>query len=171
VAGDCGGGGLTRRCLGLRQANICYGAGTAGFYLSDLIDPPLERNAIQTLGAQAGKRSDPAFEDAEGVAKRLAADGLRSLHGGGIEHAPMAGDGLARPNRTDLAGRLIANGDHKMHHGCARLCELIPTLAAHPFSGKTQRAPQTECEGMDLAFWETAGAKAPETIATPMIDE
>ena len=60
-------------------------------------------------------------------------------HGSRVRHTPMGAHGMARPERTHLARRITANGEHKIHFWCIFPCELVPALGAE-FTGLVVQA-------------------------------
>ena len=55
-----------------------------------------------------------------------------ALDRGRVLDAPMRGDRLARPDRADLAGRIVADGEDEIELGRVRRGELVPALRAKP---------------------------------------
>src|SRR5205085_1905860 len=70
---------------------------------------------------------------------------------GWILDAPMGGDGLARPDRADLARGVVAHGDDEVDPWRAGFRELVPALAAQARGGKAEGPQRVEAERIDLA--------------------
>ena len=59
---------------------------------------------------------------------------LRADEGGRVLNTPMRGHRLARPDRADLGGRVVADREHEIELRCAGLGELLPTPSSAGFS-------------------------------------
>src|SRR6516225_7253503 len=83
----------------------------------------------------------------------------------------MSGHRSPGPHRTNLARRLVADGEHKIHDWRTRFGELVPAFAAQPAGIEMRLFEQIERERMHRTFWETAGAVAFEAALGPVIDQ
>src|ERR1700693_6265986 len=98
--------------------------------LADAVNFLLDGELIQARQRQAQKQTDSAVEHHESITES-ALDFFRCAFGCcRIRNAPVSGHRLSWPDRTRFARRVVANGEHKIHLRRARLCELLPILAA-----------------------------------------
>src|SRR6516165_9122213 len=97
--------------------------------MADLVDFAFDSQAIQSFEPQAGEELDTGFERLIRNTKGAVLLGLRALDSRRIRHAPMGGHRIAGPDRADLTGGLVANGEDEIHLGRARLGEFVPTFA------------------------------------------
>src|SRR6267378_614335 len=79
--------------------------------------------------------------------------------------------GLPGQIGADLAGSLIADGEHEIHFRRAGLGELVPALAAHTGRSQVQPFQQLDRERMHAAAREAAGAVTLEPSLAPMLDQ
>src|SRR6266403_3443534 len=79
--------------------------------------------------------------------------------------------GLPGQIGADLAGSLIADGEHEIHFRRAGLGELVPSLAAHTGRSQVQSFQQLDRERMHAAAREAAGAVTLEPSLAPMLDQ
>ena len=105
---------------------------------------------------------DAVFQRAERVAEGLPLFDIGAINGRRIRHSPMRGDRLPRPDRADLARRLIADGKNEIHHGRVGFGEFVPALAAQSFGRQFERVQQLEGARMNSALRKAARAVAPE---------
>src|SRR5205085_3059832 len=91
-----------------------------------------------------------------------------ALDRGRIRDAPMRAGRVARPDRADLAGGIIANGDHMIEDRCLIAQKLVPRLGAKARFVDTVPGEQRQRHRMDGALWKAArrpGAEPPASIA------
>jgi hypothetical protein len=69
---------------------------------------------------------------------------------------------LARPNRANFLGGIVANRKDRIQLWRAGLSKFIPTLAAQPGGGKTSRLQQPGSVRIDAAARVAAGAVSRE---------
>src|SRR4051812_2319036 len=72
---------------------------------TDLVEPLLQRHAIELLEPEAGEDLNARLHLVECVVERRPLHLVRALHGRRILDAPVGRQRLARPDRTHLAGR------------------------------------------------------------------
>ena len=90
----------------------------------------LKAELIKGVKWQGRERIDSPRESLKHLAERAALPIIIALHLRRIWKAPMGRDRLAGPYRTDLAGRVIADGDDEIHLRSIRSCKFIPALAS-----------------------------------------
>jgi hypothetical protein len=125
---------------------------------------------LSRLGMQRQEEADSAIESDEGVAEGSVDLFGRALHGG-IGNAPMSGHGLARPDRADFTGGVIANGKDKIEFGRAGFGELVPGFAAQGEGGQTGEFQLAKRGGMDGAFGMAACAVGGEGGKTFFVED
>src|SRR5215469_4322114 len=103
------------------QLQFLWGYGGNPAAATDLVDIALDRHTVEPVDRQRDKQLDAIFESDIGVAEGTPLLGVRALHSGGIGDTPMGGHRVPRPDRTNLAGSLIADGEHEVQHWRARL--------------------------------------------------
>src|SRR5215471_15540533 len=95
---------------------------------TDLVDIALDRHAVELVDRQRDKQLNAVFESDIGVAEGTPLLGVRALHRGGIGDTPMGGHRVPRPDRTNLAGSLIADGENEVQRWRARLANSFQLL-------------------------------------------
>ena len=88
-----------------------------------------------------------------------------------IGNAPMRRHGLARPERADFLGGVVAYREHEVHLRRARLRELVPAFAARVGSRKVRRLQFTQRLRPHLARRMTARAVGLEARLAPVIQD
>jgi hypothetical protein len=83
----------------------------------------------------------------------------------------MRGHRLARPDRADFAGGVIADGEDEIHDRRARLREFVPAFAVWFLDGNARALQYVQGIGIDFAGGKAAGAEAAEFAATPVIQQ
>src|SRR6516162_9427557 len=83
---------------------------------ADLVDAALDRQAVELGDRKRDKQLDAVFEGDVSLAEGAPLLGIRALHGGGIGDTPMGGHRIAGPYRAQFARRLVAHGEHEIHH-------------------------------------------------------
>src|SRR3984893_17160525 len=143
----------------------------AGTATADLVDVAFDRQAVKLLDRQRHKKLDAVFERDIRLAESFPLLSVRVLHGSRVRHAPMGGDRIARPDRTDFAGGLVADRKDKIHDRRAGPGELVPAFAAQAAGRQMKLFEQVESYGMNRAFRKAAGAIAFEPFLAPMLDQ
>ena len=82
----------------------------------------------------------------------------------------MRGDRLARPNRTLLGGRLIADRENEVEARTVRRREFVPTLRAQAAGFVVQLIQQLDASTDARALGMASRAEAPEFSLAPSID-
>ena len=144
-------------------------------------DEPIIRMTIVESLADAGYTVTTARNGAEAlaralelpadIAKSLPALIFRALDDGGVGDAPMRGDRIARPDRADFAGGLVADGKDEIHHRRTGTDELVPALAAQTAGRQSEPLKKIERQRVHRAFREAAGAVALEPAGAPMVEQ
>lgn len=83
----------------------------------------------------------------------------------------MGPDRMARPDRADLAGGVVADGDDEVQRRRAGRGELVPALAAQPLARQAELLEQRERDRMHLALGIAARAVPDEAAPAPMVDQ
>src|SRR5213075_1604267 len=120
---------------------------------------------------QAREDSDSIRQCPARLGKRLALSSIATLDHSGIGNAPMGGHGLARPYRTDLAGRVVANRDDEIELWGARLGELVPILAAQAVGRHPVLLQQLQRERIHSARGMRASTESAEATSTHLAQE
>ena len=102
------------RCVRLETANVVH--------------LPLDGDVAEAAQRQRGEYPEPPIKHREDVPVGEHDHGVRPFHCRRIRQAPMCGDGLARPDRARLVGRLVAESEDEVEMGPARGGELVPRL-------------------------------------------
>src|ERR1700730_15836202 len=143
----------------------------AGTATADLVDVAFDRQAVKLLDRQRHKKLDAIFERDIRLAESFPLLSVRVLHGSRVRHAPMGGDRIARPDRADFTGGLVADRKDKIHDRRAGPGELVPAFAAQAACRQMKLFEQVESYGMNRAFRKAAGAIAFEPFLAPMLDQ
>ena len=101
----------------------------------------------------------------EGVGLLVAAD-----EGRRILDPPMRGHRLARPDRADLVGGVVADGEDEIERRAPRLGELVPALRAQAVGPVVQPLQQPQRHRMDPALGMAAGREALEAALAPAVE-
>src|SRR5689334_6127529 len=134
-------------------------------------------------GAQAGadfrfvdrverKREEFAYaalQLPEGAQECVALPG--TLDRGWIGNAPVHGERLARPDRADLAGGIVADGDDEVDRRRAFRGELVPAFRPQALGGKAELIEQGERCRVDFALGMAAGGKGAEAAAAVAVED
>ena len=105
--------------------------GVYGIYGSGAgVDLVLKSNPFQRGSRQTGESIDAPLQHGVGAGESEALFDLRSFGARGIRYAPMGGHGLARPDRADLVGRVVADGEHEIQVGRTWRRKFVPGLRA-----------------------------------------
>ena len=118
-----------------------------------------------------------AFHEAPDALLKRAKRGVESLIPFGLAasrcrrifHAPMVRNGLSRPDRTDLARRLVANRDDEVELDACGCSKFIPTLAPRADRGNLLLREQLERERIHAAGWMAASAARAKASVAPVI--
>jgi hypothetical protein len=137
----------------------------------DILDPACGLRPAQLAMAKGEEELDAAFEHAEGVAKGDHALGFRAVGGRRIGHAPMRGDRMPRPDRADLAGGVVADGEDIIHVRRVRRGELRPAFRSQPVDRQLHLLQQRDRERIDRAFRVGTGAPRLEATLPPVIED
>ncbi len=78
---------------------------------------------------------------------------------------------LSRPDGAHFTRRVITYCKDKIDLRCTGRGELIPAFAAKILRGQIHALQKFHREAVDLALWETAGTKAAEPTAAPVIQK
>lgn len=126
--------------------------------VSNIANLPLKCHSFQTGYRQAGEQNDAAFQNG----KRFGESNTLFIffRCRWIKHAPMGGNGLSRPNRTNFFGGVIANSNHKIENWSVRFGKLIPAFAACISQGNTFQSQTFKSGRVNLASWKTTGAES-----------
>src|SRR3984893_15314844 len=143
----------------------------AGTATAEVVDVAFERWALELLDRQRHKKLDAVFERDIRLAESFPLLSDRALHGSRVRHAPMNRDRLARPDRADFTGGLVADRKDKIHDRRAGSGELVPAFAAQAAGRQMNLFEQVESYGMNRAFRKAAGAIAFEPFLAPMLDQ
>src|SRR2546427_202880 len=119
---------------------------------SNVVQLTLQGHGIEALERQRQEQFyAPAQRDGR-VHERLALLFLGAFDGGRVGHAPMRRDGLARPQRTRLAGGVVADGEDEVEHRRTGNHEFVPALAAVARGRQAQAFQRGECQRIHFAF-------------------
>src|SRR5689334_12948840 len=112
------------------RSNSGIDSSRLGQRLTDLVQALLEAQPIDGSKRQAGEDADAVVKQPIGFCEREASLSFLALGCGRIWYAPVRGHRLSRPDRADLVGRVVADGEYEieMWRPCGR--ELIPALGA-----------------------------------------
>src|SRR5664280_2422707 len=91
--------------------------------LSDLAHPALDRHAVQRLQRQIDEELHSVPYLPQGLPESFALHLVRAFHSGWIGKAPVRRDRLPWPQRTHLAGCLVAHRHDEIHLGRPGLCK------------------------------------------------
>ena len=119
---------------------------------ADVIDVAFDRNAVELFDRQRDEKLDPVFEHDIGLAECAALLGFRAWLSGRIRHAPMGSDWIARPERADFAGGLVADCKDEIHDWRVGPREFIPGFAAQTAYRQMKPFEQVEGEGCTTPF-------------------
>ena len=133
------------------------GAGVAAFAARDIVAQI--RSALQILGDGDLSRALGGGSPWQIVARHAPAFLRR------VVDAPMSSNRVARPVRTDLAGRVVADGEHEVERRRAGRSELVPALAAEALGRQAVLPQQFEGERVDSPG--RMAARAVRDEATP----
>ena len=97
--------------------------------LADVVEFPLESEAVESLQGKAEEETDSAIEDQEGVSEGAFGIGLSPANGGRVGHTPMSRHRLTGPYRADLFGGVVTDGQDEVKFGSSGLGEFIPGFA------------------------------------------
>src|SRR5258705_13663279 len=118
-------------CPAIRKRSAAPATASAGLFrhgahASDLLQPCLQAELIETADRQRCKDRDALMQHPVGILERKR--DLRWRAGGfrRIGNAPMCRHGLAGPEGTRLAGRVVANREYEVERRSARPGELVP---------------------------------------------
>src|SRR6516164_3965342 len=106
-----------------------------------------------------------------GDAERPFALILSTFYVSRVGNAPMRRDRIARPDRTDLTSRLIADSEDKIHDRHTGAGEFHPTLAAQARYRQVEPIKQINGQLTHCALRETASAVSVELPFTYMIEQ
>jgi hypothetical protein len=139
---------------------------------ADLSEFLANRLCLQLGVGQAGKQGNAAVHQSEGMRKRSEFFCIRAFDRGRVFDTPVACGRLARPDRTDFAGGVIADGDDEIEVRRRftirrRAGELIPALAAQAFGGQALLLQILDGVGIDLTVRLAAGTVGLETALCP----
>src|SRR5262249_40894230 len=95
---------------------------------ADLLEPPLQAQLIEAADRQRRENANALMEHPVRILERKRDLSRRAFGFGWIGNAPMRRHRLAGPHRTDLAGRVVADGEGKIERGRAGLRDLVPRL-------------------------------------------
>src|ERR1039457_2586385 len=99
----------------------------------------LQRQPIQRRQRKSEKKTDAPVENKKRVAERPLDFRRVSVHGGRIWNSPMRRHRLSRPQRTGFFGGVVADREHEMQLGSARMSEFVPVLTPQARHGHASR--------------------------------
>ena len=77
-----------------------------------------------------------------------------AFDGGEVGQAPVRGHGLPRLDRTDFAGRLVADRENEIEHQRVWARELVPGLAAKLRRGHAELFKRGPSPGVRHSLWD-----------------
>ena len=98
--------------------------------MTDLPQPGGKRQFADALKRQGGEGRDSVAQVAERLVEGALLVDIRAFDGSRVLDAPMRRHGLPRPDGTDFARRVVANGEHEIHLRRARSGIFVPALGA-----------------------------------------
>jgi len=96
--------------------------------LPDLIELLLQRQLAQLVDGEADKDADPIAQHAQSVGKGEGSLCISTFSFHWIGEPPMRGHRLARPDRTDLLRRVVADGENEA--AARRVRRIYPTTSS-----------------------------------------
>src|SRR5438270_9011486 len=139
--------------------------------LADLGELLLQAQPVERIHRQVDEDADAIVEHAIGIGKGQMALGVVAGGLGGIGHAPMRRHRLARPDRTDFVGGIIADGEYEIELGGAVHGKFIPALRAQIGGPVVELPEEIDRVGMHLAFGMAAGAERLEFSSTVAVED
>lgn len=117
--------------------------------VADGVELGFDGEGIEAGQGQGEQQGDAAIEQREGLREGTLDFFRCAMHGGGIGHTPVRGDGVTRPDGTDFFRRVVADGKDEVEMGRAGLGKLIPGLAAQAFNAEAGGCDLTQRFGAD----------------------
>ncbi len=94
-----------------------------------------QRGRVDCVDRQGRQRGDAVLNETQRGDEGGFLLAIRALDGGGIFDAPMRRHRMARPDRTGLAGRAVANREHEIHHRRIGTGKFSPAFERRPSVG------------------------------------
>ncbi len=125
--------------MGLFGENQWLFVGHGGHRLSDIVELPLECEAVESFQWQAEQEADSALENKKRIAKRPFDFRFGSMNGRWVWNTPMGGHRLSGPDWANLFRRVVTNRKNKVEIGRARQRKFIPCFAAQTLGWQVGR--------------------------------
>ena len=134
-----------------------------------LLELRLRREVVELLERQAGQQLDVTPQHRGRLQESGLPFLLRPLDGRRVFDAPMRSRGLSGPDRADLAGGVVADGQDEVHRWRIRLRELLPALAAQALGRHARRFQGLDRVGVHLARGMAARRESAKAAAAELI--
>jgi hypothetical protein len=124
-----------------------------------------QRKTVKRFQREREEETDSPVENKKCLAEGSLNLNRASSDGSGVGNTPVRGHGLARPQRTGLLGRIVANCKNEVHRWGAGTRKFIPTLASQTLNRYMSRLELLQSFGPNRGRWMTSGTVGGEPIA------